>query len=68
MNVSELKFGDTVVNEWASEDNPTHNGIVVRVDRHFVACTNGKGEFWEVFIDGNKLRKTGSVLAAETNH
>lgn len=66
-----FKFGDIVENGWASEDNPTRKGVVVKrgVTKGrlnpgpFVQLTDMKGEFWECGAGkDHKLSVVGSVL------
>jgi len=53
-----LKFGDIIINYWASEDNPHRRGIFVRYKKNLIQCTDGKGDFWKTTHDGkSKFRK-----------
>lgn len=64
------KFGDIVTNDWAGETNPHKQGIVVRIKRvtgrlnpgTWVECTDGKGAFWELPANPEKLHVIGTVL------
>jgi hypothetical protein len=59
----ELKFGDIVENGWASVNNPTRFGIVVRVNRKDIDLTDGEGKFWKLCFDKeSKITIRGSIL------
>lgn len=49
-------FGDRMRNLWASEQNPTRDGIFVQAIRrnhaNLYRMTDGKGKFWDVFTSG----------------
>ncbi len=57
------KFGATVTNHFASEDNPTRVGIFVRSGRRngrmnpgvWWELTDGRGKFWQVSPDAHHL-------------
>lgn len=58
-----MKFGDIVVNGWASENNPHRIGIFVRNKGKTIQLTDGKGHFWETYNDKeSKLIVMGSML------
>jgi hypothetical protein len=69
------KFGDIVINHWASNDNPHKRGVVVRTIRRdgrlnrgkWIQCTNMEGAFWES-MPGEKLEVVGSVLKPSEGH
>lgn len=67
VNPNDLKFGDIVINHWASDRNPHRKGIVVRVDPKTVYCTDGKGEFWHLVKDSeSKIVRVGSLIPSPT--
>lgn len=58
------RFGDTIENGWASEDNPTRVGFFVREGRRtgrmnagrYFEVTDGHGKFWELPLGtGHKI-------------
>lgn len=56
------KFGDTIINHWASENNPHRKGICVRMISRGIQVTDGNGEFWELVNDAES--KTEVIPAA----
>lgn len=65
INPNKLKFGDTVINHWASERNPNRKGIVIKVDSKSVYCTDGNGRFWNLVKDSKaKIELIGNALIA----
>lgn len=58
-----FKFGDILINHWASEDNPTHKGIFVCRTAKGYQMTDGNGKFWLTRIESNKLEKIGFALS-----
>ena len=54
-----FKFGDIVINHYASKDNPQRVGIVVSCNHKTLRCTNGRGDFWTIIND--KESKTEKV-------
>lgn len=58
-----FKFGDIVINEYASENNPHRESIFVRYhtggDMQF---TDMKGNFWCTPKNNDKLSCIGSVI------
>lgn len=46
-----MKFGDIVVNGWASERNPHRKGLFVRDKGKTIEFTDGYGDFWETIND-----------------
>jgi uncharacterized Ntn-hydrolase superfamily protein len=61
-----MKFGDIVVNGWASENNPQRSGIVVRNKGKSIEFTDGKGCFWQIVNDkDSKFQVIGNVLKEE---
>ena len=63
----EIKFGDVIINHFASEDNPTREGVFIRhIRRQKTPCiqvTDTKGKFWELFFDkGCKIEIIGNLL------
>jgi hypothetical protein len=56
-----FKFGDVVVNGYASLDNPIRKGIFVKETSKGYEMTDGKGRFW---ISGkhDKLIKIENVV------
>lgn len=63
-----MKFGDIVINHWASESNPTRIGCYIRKSDLGFEMTDCKGQFW-VFVDSKdaKLEIVGSVLKCPKN-
>lgn len=57
-----FKFGDIIENGWASEDNPIRVGIFVKKVSKGFECTNGKGKFWVVAKDNQRLKVLGNVM------
>jgi len=58
-------FGDIVVNENLSQNNPKRKGIVVRMMKmdQAVELTDGHNEFWVLkHSRGNKTKKIGSII------
>jgi len=61
-----LKFGDIVVNHWASVDNPTREGVFIRYVSRYAKCTDMKDKFWDNINDEDgKLEKVGSIFDKE---
>lgn len=59
-----LKFGDIVVNHWASENNPNRKGIFVSHKSKSLYVTDMNGNFWTPAFDSHsKIEIIGSVLA-----
>lgn len=56
-----FKFGDVIVNGYASLDNPLRKGIFVKEMSSGLQMTDGKGKFW---INGrhDKLIKIENVI------
>ena len=50
-----VKFGDFVINHWASERNPTRIGVFVKFKKvggnNSIECTDMKGKFWTPALD-----------------
>jgi hypothetical protein len=66
-----FKFGDIVVNHFASKDNPHRQGVFIRYRRNnrskTAELTNMKGEFWYCPYDiDSKLQVTGSIFASQS--
>jgi hypothetical protein len=58
-----MKFGDIVINHWASEDNPRRKGIFIRKKTDTIELTDGKGKFWKTYNDKkSRLEIVGNVL------
>lgn len=69
------RFGDTIENGWASEDNPTRVGIFVREGRRtgrlnpgrYFEVTDGNGKFWELPVTtDHKITVTPAALTPPT--
>lgn len=57
-----LKFGDLVVNHYASEDNPNRCGYFVMFKKRSILLTDKKGNFFEPAADEkSKLENLGGV-------
>lgn len=64
MSTKNMKFGDIIVNGWASEDNPHRVGIFVKSNGKTIHLTDGKGNFWDTLNDKEaKLNVIGSALS-----
>lgn len=62
-----LKFGDIVVNHWASDGNPNKIGVFVKLKAKSILVTDMKGKFWEpVFDSQSKLQIIGTVVSDGT--
>lgn len=59
-----LKFGDVLVNGYASIGNPIRTGIFVRRTAKHLLLTDGKGQFWEM-ANHDKITKLGSVIGQD---
>ena len=57
-----FKFGDILINGWASEDNPSRYGIFVKKVSKGYELTDGKGKFWVTSKDNHKLSVIGNSL------
>jgi hypothetical protein len=65
-----IKFLDVVENGYAGDSNPRRIGIYIRTGRRsgrmnpgkYYVLTDGKGNFWEMPADSEKLRITGNLL------
>lgn len=62
----QLKFGDAIVNYWASEDNPHRVGIFIRFEKlnrmDTLLLTKGKGDFWNTgFPKRSRIERVGSI-------
>ena len=55
-----VRFGDTVENLGAAEDNPTRIGIFVEWKGRHIRITDGDGDFWETRYDADRLIITRS--------
>lgn len=67
-----LKFGDIVINHWASKSNPMRIGVFVRnqIRQKRITCqfTDTKGKFWNIFNDKeSKFEKIGSIFSGGFN-
>lgn len=68
-----LNFLDIIENGYASENNPTRVGYVIRVEKRtgklnpgeHVELTDGKGRFWELSLSNDKIRILGDDLWPE---
>lgn len=49
------RFGDLIVNGWASMENPTRVGIFVRANKGSRELTDGSGKFWESSLHNHRL-------------
>jgi hypothetical protein len=60
---AKFKFGDKVLNRYASEDNPHRIGIVTSCTSDKVTCTDTRGDFWTFRNDKHlKLELIGSIM------
>lgn len=60
-----IKFGDVIINHYASLGNPHRIGIVVKKSKYLL-CTNGKGDYWNVELDKEaRLSCIGNVFNLE---
>jgi hypothetical protein len=57
-----MKFLDIVENGWASEQNPRRIGIYIRKKGRNFEMTDGKGDFWLMAGDNEKMRVIGNLL------
>lgn len=58
-----LRFGDIVVNHWASEQNPHRVGIFVKIERYSLLVTDMKGAFWYPAFDHRaKIEIIGNII------
>ena len=57
------KFGDLVINGWASHSNPHKIGIVIKQRKSMITFTDGRGDFWTHAIDKvePRLKKVGHL-------
>lgn len=46
-----FKFGDKVINPWASDNNQIKVGIFVRSLKRYYEFTDGNGKFWQVTME-----------------
>ena len=61
-----MKFGDIVINEWASDRNPHKVLMFVRKTKRYIHCLAIKGEEVKFCNDsGLKLSKTASLNLLE---
>ena len=44
-----FKFGDIIINTYASDRNPLKEGIFVKEKSKTCELTDGKGKFWEYY-------------------
>ena len=59
---NKLKFGDVVINEYASDDNPLKTLLVVRVGTKFIKCLSTKGIDINIpYNNDTRLTKIGEV-------
>lgn len=56
------KFGDIILNEYASVDNPLRKGIFVKETTKGIELTDGKGNFWITSKGNDKLIKIKNKL------
>jgi hypothetical protein len=57
-----MKFGDIIVNGYASENNPRKQGVFVKQSNRSIQLTDMKGLFWYTDTENDKLECIGSVL------
>ena len=55
-----MRFGDIVINGWASKSNPTRVGIFVRATKNAYECTDGV-RFWKIIKTDAKVQVVGSI-------
>jgi hypothetical protein len=68
-----VRFGDLIVNGWASESNPTRVGYFVREGRRtgrmnpgrYFEVTDGNGKFWELPLDSDHKISVREAVSAE---
>jgi len=57
------KFGDIIVNHWASKSNPLRRGVFVKRKKRTIVLTDMKGRFWELCNDhDSKSEIIGNVV------
>ena len=58
-----LRFGDIIVNHWASDRNPQRIGIFVKFKDRSLLVTDMNGNFWEPIFDREaKIEIIGSAI------
>jgi DNA-binding XRE family transcriptional regulator len=62
VKLKNFRFGDIIENGYASNDNPTRIGIFIKLGSKGYECTNGKGRFWTIPTDNDKLKHLGNTL------
>lgn len=63
-----LKFGDIIVNHWASDNNPNKKGVFVRFHYRSIIVTDMYGNFWEPSFDHkSKIEIIGTVINSNTS-
>lgn len=58
-----VKFGDTVINGYASKNNPGRVGFFVKMGEKHIICTDGKGYFYRPVLDTHSKLKIASPAA-----
>lgn len=59
-----LKFGDVVVNHYASATNPHRTGIFIMFEERSLLISDMKGSFWKTVFDSKaKLEVIGNFLS-----
>jgi hypothetical protein len=62
-----FKFGDVIINGYASQCNPIRKGIFVKKVSKGYELTDGKGKFWVIAKDNDKLTKIGNIITSDFN-
>jgi len=62
-----VRFGDIIVNYWASEDKPCRKGVFIKfhtvMGMSGIQCRNDNGDFYTlIFNEESKLKIIGTIL------